>query len=73
MCKLIGNEELYWLSAALVVSVSIVCMQATKTLPPPGGATSLIANIGSEKIKSLGYFIYSIRFSAECLYYLWSP
>jgi CBS-domain-containing membrane protein len=30
-------------------------MQVTKTLHPPGGATALIAIIGSEKIKSLGY------------------
>ncbi|WP_276345541.1 HPP family protein [Daejeonella sp. JGW-45] len=26
-----------------------------KTLHPPGGATALIANIGSEQIKALGY------------------
>lgn len=45
-----------WLSAALSVSLSIVLMQITKTLHPPGGATALIANIGSEKIKALGYF-----------------
>jgi CBS domain-containing membrane protein len=32
-------------------------MQITKTVHPPGGATALIANIGSEKIKALG-FIY---------------
>lgn len=44
-----------WLSSALAVSTSIVIMQITKTLHPPGGATALIANIGSEKIKSLGY------------------
>lgn len=50
---LIPNEV--WLAAALSVSVSIVLMQITKTLHPPGGATALIANIGSEKIKSLGY------------------
>jgi CBS-domain-containing membrane protein len=31
-------------------------MQITKTLHPPGGATALIANIGSEKIKSLGWY-----------------
>jgi CBS-domain-containing membrane protein len=31
-------------------------MQITKTLHPPGGATALIAVIGTEKIKSLGYF-----------------
>lgn len=44
-----------WLSSALAVSVSIVAMQITKTLHPPGGATALIANIGSEKIKALGF------------------
>jgi len=30
-------------------------MQITKTLHPPGGATALIAVIGSEKVKSLGF------------------
>lgn len=53
--KLIPGE--IWLSSALSVSLSIVIMQITKTLHPPGGATALIANIGSEKIQTLG-FIY---------------
>jgi CBS domain-containing membrane protein len=44
-----------WLLAALAVSLSIVVMQITKTMHPPGGATALIAVIGSEKIKDLGY------------------
>lgn len=44
-----------WLSAAISVSLSIVLMQVTKTLHPPGGATALIANIGSPKIQALGY------------------
>lgn len=51
--KLIPGEV--WLSSALAVSLSIVMMQVTKTLHPPGGATALIANIGSEKIKALGF------------------
>lgn len=51
--KLIPGE--IWLSSALAVSAAIVVMQITKTLHPPGGATALIANIGSEKIKSLGF------------------
>lgn len=51
--QFIPNE--IWLASALAVSISIVLMQITKTLHPPGGATALIANIGSEKIKSLGY------------------
>lgn len=44
-----------WLAAALAVAVAIVLMQITKTLHPPGGATALIAIIGSEKIKGFGY------------------
>ncbi|WP_420149037.1 HPP family protein [Spirosoma sp.] len=44
-----------WLASALAVSLSIVGMQITKTMHPPGGATALIANIGSEKITSLGF------------------
>jgi CBS domain-containing membrane protein len=51
--KLIPGEM--WLSASLSVSLSIVAMQITKTMHPPGGATALIANIGSEKIKNLGF------------------
>lgn len=51
--KLISNE--LWLSSALSVSLSIVLMQITKTMHPPGGATALIANIGSEKIRALGF------------------
>lgn len=45
-----------WLSAPLAVSSAIVVMQFTRTIHPPGGATALIAIIGTEKIKSLGYF-----------------
>ncbi|WP_339841439.1 HPP family protein [uncultured Maribacter sp.] len=48
--------DLIWVAAPLAVSISIVVMQMTKTLHPPGGATALIAVIGTEKIKSLGYF-----------------
>lgn len=52
--KLLPNET--WLAAALAVATAIVAMQITKTLHPPGGATALIAVIGSEKVKALGYF-----------------
>lgn len=52
--QLIPTET--WLAAALAVSLSIILMQITKTLHPPGGATALIANIGSEKIKALGFW-----------------
>jgi CBS-domain-containing membrane protein len=44
-----------WLAASVAVATSIAVMQATKTLHPPGGATALIAVIGSAKIHDLGY------------------
>lgn len=48
--------DTFWLAAPLAVSLSIVGMQMTKTLHPPGGATALIAVIGTEKVKALGYW-----------------
>jgi CBS domain-containing membrane protein len=45
-----------WVAAALAVALSIVGMQITKTLHPPGGATALIAVIGSPQLKALGYW-----------------
>ncbi|MFE3867934.1 HPP family protein [Flavobacterium sp. LS2P90] len=48
--------DILWLSAPLAVSLSIVLMQVTKTLHPPGGATALIAVTGSAEIKNLGYW-----------------
>ncbi|WP_460613005.1 HPP family protein [Hymenobacter seoulensis] len=62
LCALVGvtvQQQLphpLWLAAALAVSVSIVLMQVTRTLHPPGGATALMAVIGSEKLKALGYW-----------------
>lgn len=55
IAKLIVDPSLNWLACTLAVSLSIVLMQITKTMHPPGGATALIANLGSEKINSLGY------------------
>ncbi len=44
-----------WLAAPLAVATAIAAMHFTKTLHPPGGATALIAVIGSSKIHALGY------------------
>ena len=44
-----------WLASAVAVATAIAIMHATKTLHPPGGATALIAVIGSQKIHALGY------------------
>ena len=62
VCAIIGVTvhkfvpDQLWLSSALAVSLAIITMQVTKSTHPPGGATALIANIGSEKIKALGYW-----------------
>jgi CBS-domain-containing membrane protein len=44
-----------WIATSVAVATAIAAMHATKTLHPPGGATALIAVIGSEKIHALGY------------------
>ena len=48
-------NDYMWLAASVAVATAIAVMHATKTLHPPGGATALIAVIGSEKIHNLGY------------------
>lgn len=48
--------DILWITAPLAVAGSIVAMQITKTMHPPGGATALIAITGTAKIKELGYF-----------------
>lgn len=48
-----------WLASALAVATAIAAMHFTKTLHPPGGATALIAVIGSNKIHGLG-FLYAV-------------
>jgi CBS-domain-containing membrane protein len=44
-----------WISAPLAVALAVIFMQITKTVHPPGGATALIAVIGTAKVKALGY------------------
>lgn len=43
------------LAEAVAVASAIALMHLTRTLHPPGGATALIAVIGSEQIHDLGY------------------
>ncbi len=50
--KLFGNT---WFGAALAVSLAISAMLITRTVHPPGGATALIAVIGSPTIHNLGF------------------
>lgn len=51
--KLLGSDP--WLAQAVAVATAVALMHLTKTLHPPGGATALIAVIGSEEIHAMGY------------------
>lgn len=44
-----------WLAAAVAVATAIALMHATRALHPPGGASALIAVIGSPEIHELGF------------------
>jgi CBS-domain-containing membrane protein len=48
-----------WLAAAVAVATAIAVMHMSKALHPPGGATALIAVIGSDKVHDLG-FLYAV-------------
>ena len=56
-----------WVAAPVAVATAIAVMHATKTLHPPGGATALIAVIGSEKIHNLGYWYAVVPVAAGAL------
>lgn len=58
LCWKFLGEHL-WLAESLAVATAIAVMHATRTLHPPGGATALIAVIGSPEIHKLG-FLYVI-------------
>ena len=47
--------EANWIAAGLAVALAIGVMQLTRTVHPPGGATALIAVVGSPDIHALGY------------------
>jgi CBS-domain-containing membrane protein len=48
-----------WLGASVAVSLAVAIMLLTRTLHPPGGATALLAVIGSKQIHDMG-FLYVI-------------
>jgi len=49
-------HETPWLAQALAVATAIALMHLTRTLHPPGGATALIATLGSAEITRLGFW-----------------
>lgn len=56
-----------WFVSVLAVSTAIAVMHITGTLHTPGGATALIAVIGSEKIHALGYIYAFVPVGAGAL------
>ncbi|ERJ60493.1 HPP family protein [Sphingobacterium paucimobilis] len=63
--------DIIWITAPLAVAFSIVFMQITRTLHPPGGATALIAVSGGTKIASLGYwYVLSPVFTGAIILFL---
>jgi CBS-domain-containing membrane protein len=48
-----------WIGAAIAVSFAVSVMLLTHTLHPPGGATALLAVIGSAQIHKIG-FLYAV-------------
>ncbi len=56
-----------WLASGLSVSLAIAAMHVTKTTHPPGGATALIAVIGSAKVHALGYLYVLVPVGAGAL------
>ncbi len=59
--------DIIWLTAPLAVASSIVAMQVTRTLHPPGGATALIAVSSGTKISSMGYWYVLSPVLSGCL------
>lgn len=60
--------DIIWLTAPFAVALSIVAMQVTRSLHPPGGATALIAVSGGEQIAEMGYmFVFSPVFTGALI------
>lgn len=55
LCWKFLNQNL-WLAESVAVATAIAAMHATRTLHPPGGATALLAVIGSPAVHKLGFW-----------------
>ncbi len=56
ICALLLNAQSE-IAAASAVSLALIFMHLTRTVHPPGGATALIAVIGSDQIHEMGYYV----------------
>ena len=62
--QLLGDN---WMAAAVAVSTAILIMQLTHSLHPPGGATALIAVIGSDELHQIGWSYAFFPVGTGCL------
>lgn len=53
--KLMPQADFVALTSATAVAFAIAAMHLTRSLHPPGGATALIAVIGTDRVHHLGY------------------
>jgi len=73
LSALVGVTCYQWLgqipvmAIATAVATAIALMHATRTLHPPGGATALIAIIGSGRVHDLGYLFALVPAGAGAL------
>ncbi|KAJ3167212.1 hypothetical protein HK101_011814 [Irineochytrium annulatum] len=49
-------QSMLWLGGPLAVALAVLVMTLTNTTHPPGGATALVAVIGSDHLRSLGFY-----------------
>ncbi len=54
--KFVPGVDQMAITCALAVSTAVLGMHVTRSLHPPGGATALIAVIGTDKVHKLGYW-----------------
>ena len=66
-CSTVLGTPHMWLASSVAVATAIAAMHATKTLHPPGGATALIAVMGSDRIHNLGFLYPLIPVGAGAL------
>jgi len=66
-CSIVLGTPHMWLASSVAVATAIAAMLATKTLHPPGGATALIAVMGSDRIHDLGFLYPLIPVGAGAL------
>lgn len=50
-----SDAEVQWWAAALAVSLTVAFMRGCNIVHPPGGATALIAVIGGQSVRDLGF------------------